>query len=34
MIGHAAFHAAVKQYPGARLTLRQGVRVILKSPSD
>jgi hypothetical protein len=34
MIGHAAFHSAVKQYPGARLTLRQGVRVILKSPSD
>jgi hypothetical protein len=32
MIGHAAFHAAVEQYPGARLTLRQGARVILKRP--
>jgi hypothetical protein len=32
MIGHAAFHAAVEQYPGASLTLRQGARVILKSP--
>ena len=32
MIGHAAFHAAVEQYPGTRLTLRQGARVILKSP--
>ena len=30
MIGHAAFHAAVEQYPGARLTLRQGIRVIQK----
>jgi hypothetical protein len=24
MIGHAAFHAAVEQYPRSRLTLRQG----------
>jgi hypothetical protein len=32
MIGHAAFHEAVKQYPRTRLTLRQGARVILKSP--
>jgi hypothetical protein len=32
MIGHAAFHAAVEQYPRARLTLRQGARVILKYP--
>jgi hypothetical protein len=24
MIGHAAFHAAVEQYPRTRLTLRQG----------
>ena len=32
LIGHAAFHAAVEQYPGARLTLRQGTRVILKRP--
>ena len=32
MIGHAAFPAAVEQYPGARLTLRQGARVILKRP--
>jgi hypothetical protein len=32
MIGHAAFHAAVEQYPGASLTLRQDARVILKSP--
>jgi hypothetical protein len=32
MIGHAAFHAAVEQYPEARLTLRQDARVILKSP--
>jgi hypothetical protein len=32
LIGHAAFHAAVEQYPGASLTLRQGARVILKSP--
>jgi hypothetical protein len=32
MIGHAAFHAAVKQYPRSRLTLRQGARVILKYP--
>jgi hypothetical protein len=31
-IGHAAFHAAVEQYPGASLTLRQGARVILKHP--
>jgi hypothetical protein len=26
MIGHPAFHAAVEQYPGASLTLRQGAR--------
>jgi hypothetical protein len=26
MIGHAAFHAAVEQYPRSRLTLRQGAR--------
>ena len=32
MIGHAAFHAAVEQYPRASLTLRQGTRVILKHP--
>ena len=32
MIGHAAFRVAVEQYPGARLTLRQGARVILKWP--
>jgi hypothetical protein len=32
MIGHAAFHAAVEQYPGASLTLRQCTRVILKHP--
>jgi hypothetical protein len=32
MIGQAAFHAAVEQYPDASLTLRQGARVILKSP--
>ncbi|MGA7371873.1 MAG: hypothetical protein WBW37_04515 [Methyloceanibacter sp.] len=32
MIGHAAFPAAVEQYPGASLTLRQGARVILKYP--
>ena len=32
MIRHAAFHAAIEQYPGARLTLSQGARVILKSP--
>jgi hypothetical protein len=32
MIGHAAFHAAVEQYPRSRLTLRQGARVILKWP--
>ena len=32
MIGHAAFHTAVEQYPGTRLTLRQGARVILKWP--
>jgi hypothetical protein len=32
MIGHAAFHAAVEQYPQNRLTLRQGTRVILKYP--
>jgi hypothetical protein len=32
LIGHAAFHAAVEQYPRARLTLRQGARVILKYP--
>jgi hypothetical protein len=31
VIGRAAFHAAVEQYPGTRLTLRQGIRVILKS---
>jgi hypothetical protein len=30
MIGRAAFHAAVEQYPQNRLTLRQGTRVILK----
>jgi hypothetical protein len=32
MIGNAVFHAAVEQYPGASLTLRQAGRVILKSP--
>ena len=32
MIGHAAFHAAVEQYPRTRLTLRQGARVVLKWP--
>jgi hypothetical protein len=32
MIGQAAFHAAVEQYPRTRLTLRQGARVTLKSP--
>jgi hypothetical protein len=32
MIGHAAFHAAVEQYPRTRLTLRHGARIILKSP--
>jgi hypothetical protein len=32
MIGHSAFHAAVEQYPRARVTLRQGARVILKYP--
>ena len=26
MIGHAAFHADLEQYPGASLTLRQGTR--------
>jgi hypothetical protein len=31
-IGHAAFHAAVEQYPRSQLTLRQGARVILKWP--
>jgi hypothetical protein len=30
----AAFHAAVKQYPQNRLTLRQGTRVILNTPTD
>jgi hypothetical protein len=29
MIGHAAFHAAVEQFPRSRLTLRQGAHVIL-----
>jgi hypothetical protein len=32
MIGRAAFDAAVEQYPGVRLTLRQGARVIAKAP--
>ena len=32
MIGQAAFHAAVDEYPGARLTLRQSARVVLKYP--
>jgi hypothetical protein len=32
MVGHAAFHAAVEQYPRTRLTLCHGGRVILKSP--
>jgi hypothetical protein len=32
VIGHAAFHAAIEQYPRSRLTLRQGARVILKYP--
>ena len=32
MVGRAAFSAAVDQYPRTRLTLRQGARVILKSP--
>src|SRR5580704_10708713 len=32
MVGRAAFHAAVEQYPRSWLTLRQGARVILKSP--
>ena len=34
MIGHAAFHAAIEQYPGASLTLRRGAKVILKAPGD
>jgi hypothetical protein len=33
MIGRAAFDAAVEQYPGVRLTLRQGARVIAKEPA-
>jgi hypothetical protein len=32
LIGRAAFDAAREQYPGAQLTLRQGIRVILKWP--
>ena len=32
LIGHAAFHAAVEQYPRTRLTWRQGARVILQYP--
>ena len=31
MIGHAAFHAAVEQYPGTSLTLREEARAILKA---
>jgi hypothetical protein len=31
VIGRAAFEAAREQFPGARLTLRQGIRVILKT---
>ena len=31
MVGHAAFHAAVEQHPGASLTLRQEARLTLKS---
>jgi hypothetical protein len=28
LVGKAAFCAAVEQYPGARITVRQGIRVI------
>ena len=28
MIGKAAFDAAIEQFPGANITLRQGARVI------
>jgi len=34
MIGKAAFAAAVEQYPGTRLTLRQGARVIEKRDGE
>jgi hypothetical protein len=32
-IARAAFDAAVKAYPAARLTLRDGIRIIAKHPS-
>ena len=32
LVAKAAFKAAAEQYPSARLTLRQGIRVIEKSP--
>jgi hypothetical protein len=31
IVAKAAFKAAAEQYPGARLTLRQGIRVIEKT---
>jgi hypothetical protein len=31
VVARAAFDAAVQQYPNARLTLRQGIRVIQKA---
>ena len=32
LMGRAAFDAAREQYPGAQLTLRQGIRVIAQAP--
>ena len=31
LVARAAFDAAVEQYPDAQLTLRQGIRVIMKT---
>ncbi|MBV9976173.1 MAG: hypothetical protein JO105_12350 [Hyphomicrobiales bacterium] len=31
LVGKAAFAAAIEQYPGVRLTLRHGIRVIDKT---
>jgi hypothetical protein len=33
LVGRAVFEAASEQYPGAQLTLRQGIRVIEKAPN-
>ena len=33
MVARAAFNAAAAQWPDARLTLRQGIRVLMEHPA-